>query len=74
MNERVTEKSVTPFLEELKELLKKYNYAGIAGVVISNNTAAQFTIKTSPILLHSDDARITVASKVLYETCSSFLQ
>lgn len=60
------------FSEELKELLKKYNYAGCVGAIISGNGGVAFEQLNGPMLLETDNARIAVTYAMLVKHMQRF--
>lgn len=63
---------MTAFTDELRDLLKKYHFAAIAGIVISDNTASDFKMVADGVLLGSDHQRMNVAGQMIGQIAEGF--
>ena len=68
---KVTAKTLTPFLDELQELMKKHNFATMTGIIISDNTGSSFKILASNVLIGGDYQRINAADKMVDQVAVS---
>ena len=72
IHKRVNAVNMRAFTDELKELLIKHGFAACAGVVISNNSAANFEQITDQMILGTDHQRVKMASKIIETVATSF--
>lgn len=72
IHKKVTRANMTAFTDELRDLLKKYQFAAVAGIIISNNTASDFKMVADGVLLGSDHQRMNVASEMIGQIAEGF--
>jgi hypothetical protein len=72
IHKKVTKANMNAFTDELRELLKKYQFAAVAGIVISNNTASDFKMVADGVLLGSDHQRMNVAFQLIGQMADGF--
>ena len=67
IHNKITGNNLPEFLEELRLLMRKYQFATITGIIASSGTATDFKLKVDQIISITDNDRIEIAYGVIQQ-------
>lgn len=65
IHNKVTQKDLQDFSDELRELMRKYKFAAVTGIIFSAGTGSSFKMIVDQVVMASDKDRAEAASKMI---------